>query len=1018
MDLRGLDAPFLLDSTFGMPEFHASDLDNFVVDFLKDELGETYEGEPRSIKDLLVPIYRTGCNFRQFGKISGRKFNPPTGVPEEEVRENIKYNSNLQHMPKVLPAYLVPHINLQDLLDSKNLLRFIYYRGRLPPRDFWRIDNTLTYTLRQTRMISGPFISKNMIKIVDKDADGKKINDAAFEVCREYRPSSLSSAGTALDYELSYYSGFVYGPSEAYVIMKSQLLTYLFLKTLCWTLLRRAGLDCEKIVSGDLEHGDEAQNLRDHREGITCQKLGPKPEWLDSAISDQYEPGPPGIDLKRFSPRLEEQMERAKEHIHKFFDDPEYFTDVILQERDHHWLNIPSKIDPQASEIDRYYDIQFRHSVHRDCLRSASRRAIFEAFLWYSTHEVLMEFVKTVLVEYPGSDQKPDIISSNSWPLPPKLILANHLDVPNKLLEMYMGLIVLVRYHAIFFINEFRVRAIHAGSKSFREEFRSPRNNFQKPHYDGKPPRLCRLHTPITEENDDKNLLLELIDNFIADEGASTHIGIRKVTQRLQVLMLDKDDETVWAYMTDLVADTIDKLHVLAELAEHLERWHPMAELLGNLSEEQRREHFRRTTEGKSIDFIQIDRFAIDEENCVPDKRMNRLYTLLDEMQRLETDDLRGIGFARGDLRRYGASLLKKLIIPTDLKSQYRAGKQALKRLEVSMSINQEQYPFLEGEEPINLGAGKLTMQGPNGTRIPRETLNRKKYEDQASKWRRRSLVEGAIDVEMQDGDDDEVEERDVKGKGKATEMTNSQRKNKRKKDSRRNKREGLKPTDEDIQTKRQTPDSEQTTSEDQRAIIVERRAAKMRARLRRRHLFTHEQGQQRRKNSKNSDDPKRIANGTDKMDVEHDSSDAQAGPSTAPVGTQTQPLSQLQPQPALPLAPDRSPKRPLGKKVWNTFENLFDRTEAPKVTWDDLVKALGAVGYVKSGLGSGSHQSFTMSSCRFPPERLPKGKNLVFSEPHGSRRKPATKEKLGVWRSICVMQGFTWYFLKDWYCR
>jgi hypothetical protein len=182
----------------------------------------------------------------------------------------------------------------------------------------------------------------------------------------------------------------------------------------------------------------------------------------------------------------------------------------------------------------------------------------------------------------------------------------------------------------------------------------------------------------------------------------------------------------------------IGKLHLLAELADHLDRWNPFTEILCASTEEERRSYFRKATQGVSIDFFNFDSFEIDDDGkCIPSKRINRLCSFLDGVQQFGPDDTRSLGVARGDLKRYACSLLTQYIEMVDERSSHRAGEE-MKGLEEQMGFKRDSYPFTEDEEPIDIGRGGLTFK-IGDLSLPRPQVGKDgRFKDEASNWKRK----------------------------------------------------------------------------------------------------------------------------------------------------------------------------------------------------------------------------------------------------------------------------------------
>lgn len=731
--------PFTLDQA-DMAEFHAPDLDNFTLDFLEDDMTTRDEG-PSPVQgvsqirpETLVPVYRTGCNIRD-----GRS-NFSSGdhsLPALRTLHGIECNVNLAHFDMVRPAYLAPHINLQDLMIPENLFRFIHYRARTRPQDFAAQDNIMTYTGRQTKIVSGPVLANNMFAYREGEV---KDELRCFE---GYGLEPHSKSKESKEYHEHYRTRKLFGPSEFYVLLKSQQLTYAFLKSFCFDIARKLDIDPEIYAATNFDPARKAVAKRRAIEKKARQNLEYSTPWPERHPLTQYEPQLPGINVEFFATRLEGQYKKAEAHMSDLFNDPDYFADTMIQEREHHWHNIP--VEFETLRMDEYHDKEKRHGVYKECLRRVSKRALFELLLWNTTKVTLEAFNQSVLDKHKGSDRVPELLKDfEAWPRPPSLF--NHkkpedLLKQGALLEKYMKLVSLIRYNAIFFVNEFKVAAIHASSEPLRGDFvrKGLRRevHINKGHFDGEPINLGRCSKAYNEKTDDKDLLIDLIDNFIADELASTHIGIHKVTERLQFLLEDPEDVT-WKYMTTHVAGTIEKLHLLAELAEHLERWHPITEHFFLFEERARRVCAQKAAEGLSLDLFAFDSFEIDSGNCVPSKRVNRLCSLMDELQQFETAEKRHMGIARGDLKRYVCSLLKQYIVSIDERTDHRAGEEVLKRLESQMGTKRDEYPFEEDEKPLDVGYGNLYHKVEGGISVPRKHPNRAKYKNEARKWKQR----------------------------------------------------------------------------------------------------------------------------------------------------------------------------------------------------------------------------------------------------------------------------------------
>lgn len=992
---RPLNTDFRLDPNSSIPEVSAPDLSVFSEEFLKDHL---YRGEGQRGYDELVPIYQTGANYRDLRELYHQKGDPP---PVEQG--NISYNDNLvEHPQKIRASYLVPHINLQDLADPLNLLSFIHYRARVPSWCFAPVDNELMYTGRQTKILSGNFCFNRTVSFY-RDLE-------CWTGCGRKPTGCLDK----FFYMKLYYLKRLFGFSEAFLILKSQAFTYMFLTAFCEKIVESPTLEPEP--SEEYYANVQARASRRLHELKHTAQRG---TWLRLAALKNYEPIAPSIEVKIFSLCWESRIQRSEEHLGKLFDDPDHFAQHVIQERQHHWCNVILMNQGRCStQIEQYSTKSSRHHLYYDCLRRVLRRAIFEFFMWPRVKEALLEFTRELEKAQPGHGNLPTLRAKAQTPWPDPPILADlewfrsHHTHPQEthsidpearkgLLHQYQHLVILVRYCAIFFLNDFRVHAIHAGSEPLRSEFvrcgedmkdppkkvkkkkkRADKEvcNFDRGHYRGVIRHFERSRGASSLEGSKRTICM-LIDNFIADEAASMHIGIRRVTQHLQEILDDQDD-VEFKNITGLVADSIDGLDILAELADHLERWHPMIEDLRNEYEEKAREEMFSSALGNtSIDFMGYDEFPF-EKDAVPQKRIGRIFQFLDEMQGFD-NAVRSTSEARGDLKRLGASLLRDTIEKINVSLQHKASEETIQRLEKCMGVARKDFPFHEDEEPYLAGEGGLTID-VDGQTVPRRMPDKSRYGDEAAKFQRRPKNKW-VDTGFGEIVLDHIKRREAIAKRTRMERARWDRR-------------------------------------------------------KRRHRATQELLARREEETPSSP---RQARDPDSMDIDED----EAGPKDG-TGHDGQPTVQPQPaepvlqlplppappiQPAVPtpkapkrptqpvppkpvLAPDNGQKKELSKRVWSTFKALY-RVSEEKVTWNEVVLAMAAIGYSESGHG-GSHAVFNLTpSHRWGDGDLPKGKSVQLSKYHGGAKTPAPKLKVADWGRFLEERALDWRFIKTWHC-
>ncbi|KAF4458621.1 hypothetical protein FALBO_14645 [Fusarium albosuccineum] len=977
-----MESDFYLDPKGTIALEHSSDLTNFAVDFLQDVPVPIRQGIYRH-----YPLYRHGANYKDMGETVNeimRLDNTNFGemkFPETETG-NITFNKNVAgHLRNIRAKFLVPHINLTDLINPHNLLTFIHYRARLVPTEFVLIDNDLCYLGRHSKILSGACdpmchvyftpthfgdLSPNL-GLESYDEVHKHIDQDSWKQFRE-------------PWDVHERTGQAFGVTEAWLIMQSQSITYLFLSSLCKQMIEVA--KCEEA--------DPEALTKEEKEAIETDALAKIKEvkgrngtekWQDLASLRQYEPPPEKLNLERYQGALQSKRERAEDHILRLFDEPEYFVETILEQKDHHWQNLTFDYgDKRYYHIEGYTDPQKRHELYIDCIRSVLRRAVFDLYIWIIAETTLLE-VDAWERNKPPYGTDPIICNAstrNTKTRPrPKWAGDDSYEVTE---EHYVNAHIMIRYCALFFLLEFRNKAIHGASEEMRDHYCvTERENgnrdemFDKGHYKSSRINLKLKRRKGDYEGENQTLNVgKLIENFISHKTSSMYVGVRKVTEQLQRCLDDPDDANTSKIFSNLVADTIDSLDLLAEIAEHLELHHRAAWAM--LLNEDREDIFSAKLTMVSPDFMTLDSFPF-EKSHVPKKRINRIFRLLDEMQGFNDEVTINHGQARGDLKRLGASLLRDLIWPTNATSKQRTLDVVLKRLEQHIGVRRDQYPFHEDEQPLDLDQEE---------KLPPSALD--------TRWRHLS----------QYWKDDNERRRNA-------------RRNKKKRDKKKaargiNPNAGFEDPVADEIKRRQILEARQKDELDR----WHRRTQRRKDKLLQRHgkLKVPGSSAQDESASEKSTSPGLVPVDND-GDVEM-TDDNTLQPQVQP----QQPLPPVPPTRQLPqpaLAPDNRPVGELNKRIWNTFKCIFGQT-GEMTSWSDVVRAMNAIGYQDEGRG-GSHGVFLRTeNCRWPANQLPNGKNLQLSKYHGGSQANAPRGKTKDWGTRLALRGLTWGFLKQWY--
>ncbi|KAJ4312330.1 hypothetical protein N0V84_009991 [Fusarium piperis] len=1007
---------YLLDPEGTIADGHSSDLEIFALDFLKD------------VSQIILtqvhrhhPLYRHGANYQDQSEALGKIMAIWTRGRMSELRmpepinQKIGFNKNVaEHLRKVRANFLVPHINLTDLLDPYNLLSFIHHRARLVPSEFALIDNDLSYLGRHSMILSGYFDCAVLVSLrVPSTNSGETENDRPLGVWinNEYENNEEGDQQQAL-----IDAGEMFGTMEAFLILQSQAITYLFLGSLCTGLL--------EVAQGEaLGHSDPVPDQDEEAEALrTIQGLrgNDHERWQDIASIRQYEPIPATLKLERYQQNIQSKKDRAEDHIGRLFNEPEYFFQQLLEQKEHHWVNVDISYDKRRDQfIEKYHQKEDkRHILYEDCLRNVLRRAVFEFFMWNAVEESLV-WLKGLEENHPPHGQDRMVPSTHkdgakTWPHI-KWSAYNRLD-RSSLWMSYARVQTMIRYFGVFFVLEFRNKAIHAASQPMRNIFcikKTPETRgkpesakFKRGHYDSDLMELGLTKKTLAEDRENlPRIVAELIENFISNETSSMYMGMRKVTARLQRYLDDCDDEDTSKVFSTLVSDTIDGLDLLAELAEHLELHFPVhsVQMADNrYHEEDRRMVFSESLSGVSIDFLAFDEFVIEG---IPGKRLRRLYQLLDEMQGFSNSTI-NVGQARGDLKRLGSSLLHELIYKQNGENNFKATEEALDRLAETMGVTRNQYPFDQREPPMdmdkqeNLPGRWLSGEWKSIRQQLLDDEKRRKKEGKKA-WKQSG--------ESSKGKDDPVanvqKRMEILKARQKKEIERWRRAQRRKKEKWRRRFAGAaRPGDAGAGSQDDSgsePESDPVGNDDNvgniaggvRQLGIQNQPPAQRPLPQpQQPLPAHRQpGRQ--------------------PEVQQLQLPAQRPPRQLPPRTRATKISPPTPS----LAPDGRAPSKLNKRIWETFKSIFGKSHS-LVSWEELVRAMNAIGYQDEGRG-GSHGVFLRTdNCRWRTEALPKAKNIQLAKYHGGSRKGAPRGKTLDWGTRLEQRGLTWGFFKQWY--
>ncbi|KAM6487579.1 hypothetical protein HDV62DRAFT_157786 [Trichoderma sp. SZMC 28011] len=542
------------------------------------------------------------------------------------------------------------------------------------------------------------------------------------------RPNPEISGESKEEYDRLWHQGQLFGASEAWIMLQSQRANYHYLRHLLGFICREAKLP----ITTPKSPGEQERIFRSSRASIEVIKQRALANWFDFTKQQAFFPPPIQIS-PRYLQDLEFKMEVADKHIQSLFSDPEYFFGCIHTLKEHHWANIEIQGDetkvnersPASIYIKKYVEEDYRHILYFDLIRGVLRRSIFEFYMWHSIYIRIQEFQVTMRKSFKdyGKEDDSDTDGTKMLQRPP-IFLSDKMERDHPVLaEKYLSLVVLLRYDAVFFINEFRKKGIHAGDHTGfevatvdppKEGTQSRQNTIDKNHYRARSlycwPKFRNQYLRVDEYSADEILRMfffNSMDNFISDALNCTNCGITEAAGYLQAMSRAHDPDSTKHIFTDLMDDTIDNLNLLSSLADHLECLWPAMDKVGGAAvrEDVRREYYDLGCKDVSINFLDFDEF--DFEKKMPVKRLKRLFLFFDELQGFKDESI-SMGHAKGDLKRFGASLLCKFIYPlNDEGEDFKANQEAISRLEKAMGVSGSEYVFSVKETPINLDETK-----------------------------------------------------------------------------------------------------------------------------------------------------------------------------------------------------------------------------------------------------------------------------------------------------------------------
>ncbi|KAL4732443.1 hypothetical protein ACLX1H_001459 [Fusarium chlamydosporum] len=1014
---------FRLDPNGSITPNRSADLDVFALVYLAGQSGSFHCDNWAQVGegDRYIPLYRNGANYMddrqafEEALLDDEKFQR-LRKPGPNASGKIKFNHNVEgFLEKHRASFLVPHINLLDLTNTLNLLLFIHHRARFLPREFAYKDHHSMFLGERAKILSGacdPTAQVYFKSFTDKDEAGFPLKPVFWYSHQEWDKDRFE------DYLDLKRRDLVMNSMSAWLTLQSQAITYLFLTNFCKHMLLVARKNPVYDPLSSLTHQQIVDIETAAAKTIDATRGKKQIETLDDIESiRQYEPGHDVINFHRYQNLLANQRNEAEQHIRILFDDPDYFTRKVIEEKEHHWNNLRVGYDEAKSGpyVQKYYDDErMRHALYVDCMRNVLRRAFFDFFIWDAIERTLRNarlteeenFPEPTHIEYVGGGKE-----VRAW----RDQLCGR-EAAKKHVQLHIALHLLIRQAAAFYIFEFRKQAIHAASPPMRDTYcipnadKMPADLVKHGYYDTPDIELNFRHQASPSERlEVPRMVLELIENFVSNKESATFVGMRKTTARiLRYFDECEDDKATREKFSDLIRDNVRSLHILSEIVDHMD--HQLPHLFRGIVwdgdyETNFRGQFSRVLERfGSYDLMSLDGCSFGESH-VPDKRIKRMFGFLDEMQGIGKRNENSYGAARGDIKRFGSSLLKGLIYPLATKDkklqyEYRAetsfvvSNEALERLTRHMGIKNDQWPFHPDEQPWNTLSEAPETDRKHYQGLWKDLrLSMSELSKQNRKRLKKPWAQGSKASNMYDFVTDEVKLAQAMIDASKRQMNSCVKKRKAKKktlDARRKEQEEARQRASEIQ------DAEMQDVPDQE-IVSDTSLP-----------------------SVNEDNVEAADGLVQDMDIDPE---AELDLRPEPEAEAEQPQA-LVPPPAAELDDDDEddydgPKIPLNKNHWHLWDAIFpvDYTYKPKVSYNDLVSAVEKIGFKWKSSSGGSHNKYVYKEGA---EHIPNVTSLTLVRPHSGigDRADVPKFLLQNWRYFMRSHGLTLKKLEKRYSR
>ncbi|KFA79926.1 hypothetical protein S40288_05121 [Stachybotrys chartarum IBT 40288] len=331
-----------------------------------------------------------------------RKVKPKAGEHPDAARERER-QPYYEWAKKVRAAFLVPHLNQQDLSQPRNLLTMLHYRISKSPDLFKKLDFQACHIGRASHILQGWFCGNAAVHMGPKSNTAHPIfmqqlpNVDFVKLWDDPVPNHLKE-DTRLDRlygELESLSSI----GEAYIVLLSQAVTYSFLNNVQAALLESYGRrDQEQgslSVKRKLEFRDD--DSQDQAEVEKRIKRWDQ-ESMDNALSSAemqsqyclYEDATVDRFFSQYIAKFEDRILAAKNHIQDLFAEPKYFLDKVREEQKHHYSKLTFRnTDSPLLPLDWLKDVTVRYDLYYDYVGNVFRQAMYDYIMWDDLARIL-----------------------------------------------------------------------------------------------------------------------------------------------------------------------------------------------------------------------------------------------------------------------------------------------------------------------------------------------------------------------------------------------------------------------------------------------------------------------------------------------------------------------------------------------------------------------------------------------------------------------------------------------------